>query len=74
MSHFEQLLLCFNRKLYSVTTAAFRHNFCSLGNNSNPSPDSHPLNRKSTHFNRLSRTTIVPSFKWFRSGVFVLSY
>ena len=31
-----------------------------------------PLNPKSTSFNRLSRTTKLPSFKSFRSGVFVL--
>jgi len=31
------------------------------------------LNSKSTGFDRLSRTTTVPSFKSFRSGVFVLS-
>ena len=31
------------------------------------------LNRKSTSYDRLSSTTAVPSFKSFRSGIFVLS-
>jgi len=32
------------------------------------------LNPKSICFDRLSRITTVPNFKWFQSGVFVLSY
>jgi len=51
----------FHRELY----AAFRHNIWSTGNNPKP---------KSIDFDRLSRTTIMPSFKSFRSGVFVLSF
>ena len=59
----------FHLELHSVTPAAFRHNFWPAG--LNPNPDL--LNPKPIGFDRLSRTTTVPSFKFLRSGVFVLS-
>ena len=66
----------FHRELHSVTPAAFRHNFWSAGNNPNPKSDHNldpwPCELK---INRIRQTLedTVPSFKSFRSWVFVLS-